>query len=289
MLNKTQFIEQALLFKEELNIPRSLDDLHHFWRSTAFPYQLDSVDPFSRNYRDEVLEIYQCLAGVSYKVSNELTSTLQTEADFRVGYPWVSKNLRVVASELGKAVQAIKIISEHSPGADSFIEYGSGWGNLVIPLARSGMNVTAIDIDQGFINRTKEEAELLNLKIDLVKSDFIEGTFKRSNCRYDVVIFSSSFHHCLEFIDLLKSIRDSILKPQGKIYFFAEPVSESLSFPWGLRYDGESIWAITCNKWFELGFSEEFFRDLFPKLGFSISEIADTSGLCGRAWVASKA
>lgn len=196
--------------------------------------------------------------------------------------------MRVVASELGKAVQAIKTISEHSPNAESFIEYGSGWGNLVIPLARSGMNVTAIDIDQGFINRTKDEADLLNLRIDLVKSDFIEGTYKRSNCRYDVVIFSSSFHHCLEFFELLNTIRDTILTPEGKIYFFAEPVYESLSFPWGLRYDGESIWAITCNKWFELGFSEEFFRGMFPKLGMSINEIPDTTGLCGRAWVACK-
>lgn len=89
MLNKIQFIEKALLFKQELSVHRSLDELHKLWRSTAFPYQLDSLDPFSKSYRDEVLDVYQRLTGVSYKVSNELSSSLQSESEFRVGYPWV--------------------------------------------------------------------------------------------------------------------------------------------------------------------------------------------------------
>lgn len=215
-----------------------------------------------------------------------MTSVLQTPEDFKTGYPWVSKNLRVVSSELGKAVSSLHAISRYSPNANTFIEFGSGWGNLAIPLARAGMEVTAIDIDPGFLNRMNSEALALGVKIESIQSDFLNAVNILNGRRFDCVIFCSSLHHCLDFMELLASIRDHVLNPGGAIFFFAEPVLPDLAFPWGLRYDGESLWAITCNNWLELGFSETFFHDLFSHLNMSLIEINDETGLCGRSWLA---
>jgi SAM-dependent methyltransferase len=174
----------------------------------------------------------------------------------------------------------------HAPHADSFVEFGSGWGNLAIPLARAGMNVTAIDIDSGFLARMNSEALALGLCIDSIQSDFMDAARVLNGRQYDCVIFCSSLHHCLDFISLIENIRNYVLRPGGSMFFFAEPVFSNLVFPWGLRYDGESIWAITCNHWLELGFSETFFTDIFSRLGMSLTEIQDETGLCGRSWVA---
>jgi len=68
-------------------------------------------------------------------------------------------------------------------------------------------------------------------------------------------------------------------------YFLRCPIDD-LAFPWGLRYDGESIWAITCNKWLELGFSKSFFMSVFSGIGMSIDELPDESGFLGSSWIA---
>lgn len=286
-ISKTEFVEQALNFKTEMAKPRTLDELHNLWRQTSFPYVMDTPDPLSDSYSSEVLDLYSKLTSTAYSVSNELTSPLQQQDDFAIGYPWISKNLRVVSVEMGKAVQALKIVSQHQPDARNFVEFGSGWGNLVIPLARSGMSVTAIDIDPGFIRRLNKEAKLLDLQIKTVTADFNAATDLVEKNSFDCVIFSSSFHHCIDFVNLLKNIKSKVLKPKGCIYFFAEPIYQSLSFPWGLRYDGESIWAITCNKWLELGFEESFFISVVSEIGYQIHEIPDASGFGGRCFVAS--
>jgi ubiquinone/menaquinone biosynthesis C-methylase UbiE len=286
MLTKEDFVYQALEYKKKLVQPMSLDLFHDLWRSISFPYCMESSDPYSNEYKNEVKFIYECLTSKPYEVSNELTSVLQTSDDFKVGYPWISKSLRVVASELGKSVQAIKIISEYAPSAKSFVEFGSGWGNLAIPLARSSMDVTIVDIDPGFLLRAQDEATHLNIKLNSLSSDFNSAPVLLSGKKFDGVIFCSSFHHCLDFVNLLEDIRDNILSPSGSLFFFAEPVDDAYGFPWGLRFDGESIWAVTCNSWLELGFSEEFFRSLFPRLGFSLTEVDAYIGLGGRAWVA---
>lgn len=287
-LTTTVFIKSALDFKVEMQKLRSLNELRDLWSKTQLPYQFYNSDPFSNEYRQEVIRIYESLCSKPYSVTNELTSTLQSPDDFQLGYPWISKDLRIVAQELGKAVQAIKVIAEHNPNARTFCEFGSGWGNLAVPLARSGMDVTVVDIDSGFLARTHNELVPINIKINSVHADFCTATELLKGQLFDAIIFSSSFHHCLDFLSLLEKIRDNMLSPSGSIYFFAEPVYEQLSFPWGIRYDGESLWAVTCNSWLELGFREDFFKSIFARLSLSISGFEDNSGLCGKYWIAKK-
>lgn len=286
--SQLDFVSSAKHFRSEMAATGSLEELHRLWQSTSFPYSLESSDPFAEAYKKEITDLYTALTGESYRATCELTSVLQKPEDFKIGYPWVSKNLRVVASEMGKAVHAMSVMHNHAEHARTFIEFGAGWGNLVVPLARAGKQVAAVDIDAGFLSRISEEASMHNASVECLHDDFVSVVPRLQGRRFDCVVFCSSFHHCLDFVHLLDLIKSDVLSPDGSIFFFAEPVYAQLAFPWGLRYDGESVWAITCNKWLELGFSEEFFRSLFPRAGLHLEEIPATPGLAGRAWVARK-
>ncbi len=279
------FVEQAVAFKQDLAAARDFEEISALWRNTNFPYQMESTDPFSDAYRTEVQQIYQKLVDSPYDVQNELTSSHLSKEDFARGYPWTSNNLNVVAHEIGKAVQGFRVIAQHVPEAKSLIEFGVGWGNTAIPLARAGLDVCAVDIDEAFLSRATQEAQALNAEMKTLHADFLEAA-KNPGQRYDVALFSSSFHHCLEFENLLVQIKENVLTPNGCIAFFAEPISNGSPFPWGLRHDGEAVWAITCNKWLELGFSEDFFRALIDRTGFKVEEIPDSSGLMGPGWIA---
>lgn len=280
-----EFITRAQAYKEQLETAKNFDELSALWKKFSFAYTMQTDDPFSDAYRQEVTELYQKLVDTPYDVQNELTSSHLSDEAFARGFPWTSDNLGVVAHEIGKAVQGFRVIAQHAPHAKSIIEFGAGWGNTAIPMARAGMDVCAVDIDQAFLKRIANEAKALSAPLRTYHADFLEAASNPGQ-RYDVALFSSSFHHCLEFQDLLTHIRENVLTENGVIAFFAEPISNGFSFPWGLRYDGEAVWAITCNKWLELGFREDFFLDLLKRTELQGEMVPDTTGLMGPAWLA---
>ncbi|MCJ2066313.1 class I SAM-dependent methyltransferase [Methylobacterium sp. J-088] len=286
-INMQEFIEAAESFKNKLDKAVSFDEILAIWRSNEFPYKMNSRDPFSSEYRNEVKEIYKNLSSLDYDTQNELTSSKQSFEQFEIGSPWTSKNLDVISKELAKVSQAMLAIHRLNVKYCKIIGFGSGWGNLAVPLARSGLDITIADIDQGFLDRTLRICQRENLSIAAIQGDFLEIA-SRSAIRYDVVLFQASFHHCFEFDNLLDLIRDNLLTDYGSILFFSEPIYKNLPFPWGLRYDGESLWAIMCNKWLELGFQEDFFAKLMILKGFFLSKIDEISGYIGEGWSAKR-
>jgi hypothetical protein len=52
------------------------------------------------------------------------------------------------------------------------------------------------------------------------------------------------------------------------VFFAAEPILEAFPVPWGVRVDGESLWAIRQNGWLELGFQESYFVRTLLRLGW---------------------
>lgn len=248
---------------------------------------MPDLDPGSPAYRQTVLAIYERLTNSGYAALNELTSTRQSPRDFEIGYPWVSRDLGVAASELGKTVQALSALHSHGAGAQSVIEFGCGWGNLAVPLAKLGRRVAAVDIDQAFLDRTRTLVQRDGFEIETHHGDFVEVA-ARLPSSYDAVIFQSSFHHCLDFEALMSLLADRVLTEQGRIFFFAEPIHRDFGFPWGLRFDGESLWAIMCNGWLELGFDEDFFLQMMLRHGFFVGRAPGLPGLVGEGWVATR-
>ena len=272
----------AQQFSLALDAAKDGDEVRSLWRTTSLPYRMEAEDPRSADYKQEVLDRYKALTGSDYSSSLEMTSTKQSKQDFEIGYPWVSRDLSVAASELAKPVQVLRAFAA-AGNIQRVVEFGSGWGNLALPLAKIGLQVTAIDIDKAFLDRLSDCAKREKVQIETVHCDFLECG-NRLEKAYDAAVFQSSFHHCLEFDALLQRIRASILKPDGCLYFFSEPVFKDYDFPWGLRYDGEALWAIMKNHWLELGFSEDFFITLLNGHSYTVTAVEGIPGLLGPGW-----
>lgn len=280
---KEQFLKSAAEYLVDLKRASNFTEVVEIWRSTSIPYALSENDPYSPMYRQEILNLYNELTGCDYDVKNEWTSTLQDADAFERGYPWVSGNLAIIAEELAKPIQIMRALHELNKENVRVIEFGSGWGNLAIPLAKSGVAMTLVDIDQGFLDRAQRIADRDCVSIETICGDFLEVASKGTG-DYDVVVFQSSFHHCLEFAELLVAVREKVLSPEGQIFFANEPISTELKFPWGLRYDGESLWAIMCNKWLELGFHHDFFVQLLLRSGFLPQALPELASLVDKGW-----
>ena len=80
-----------------------------------------------------------------------------------------------MAHELGKAVQGFPAIAQHAPEAKSVIEFGAGWGNTAIPLARAGLDICAVDIDEAFLKRIANESKALSTQLRTHHTDFLEA------------------------------------------------------------------------------------------------------------------
>lgn len=68
---------------------------------------------------------------------------------------------------------------------------------------------------------------------------------------------------------LLKNLYKAT-KIDGRVFFAAEPITAGFPIPWGLRLDGESLWAIRRFGWLELGFNEHYFLQTLDSLGWTI-------------------
>jgi len=190
---KDEFINKAGLFREDLGAASSFQEMLNLWRTTQIPYKIDLPDPYSDEYREEVTSIYAGLTGEDYDVANEWTSTKQSAEDFERGYPWVSGDFGVIADEIAKPIQVLRALQHRRGQEIRAIEFGSGWGNLSVPMAKAGINVTLVDIDQGFLDRASRIAAREGITMATVCGDFL-GVAQSMSERFDVVIFQSAFH-----------------------------------------------------------------------------------------------
>jgi SAM-dependent methyltransferase len=132
-----------------------------------------------------------------------------------------------------------------------------------------GYNVTAVDIEKNFIELIKERARRKQLTLEAIQGDF--SLIHQFEQKFDAVLFFECFHHCSDHQSLIAGL-DRVVAPGGKVLFAAEPITDDFPIPWGLRLDGESLWAIRKNGWLELGFKETYFRDLLVRHGWEINK-----------------
>jgi SAM-dependent methyltransferase len=114
-----------------------------------------------------------------------------------------------------------------------------------------------------------ERAEKFALDVDAREGTFLE--IDRLDRRFDAVLFFECFHHCSDHRDLVAKLAD-VITPGGRVFFAAEPVVETFPVPWGVRTDGESLWAIRRNGWLELGFQESYFLRMLAHAGWMVTK-----------------
>lgn len=243
------------------------DELRRSFTTFAMKFPLDiPADPYSKAYRDRQFELYEYLSGKPYSPSNEVTAfDVSTAADRP--FPFYTESPQTVGNHLIAIGHLIRTMN--LPPKASVLEFGPGWGNTTIWLARMGYRVTAVDIEKHFVDLIVERGRRKQLNIEVIEGDF--QLVHHVHRQWDAVLFFECFHHCADHHFLIKGL-NKVVSPGGKIVFAAEPISDDFPIPWGFRLDGESLWAIRKHGWCELGFQETYFRELMDRHGWVLSK-----------------
>ena len=238
------------------------------------------LDPESDAYRERQLALYAAIAGRPYAVSNERT-LFDVAAMADKPFPYLNEGWEVTGDQLiamGWLFKAMKL-----PPRASVLEFGPGWGNTTLALAQNGHPVTAIEIEPNFCALIAERARRNNVAIEVRRGDFLDAA--DLGRRFDAVLFFECFHHCADHARLFDLLR-ALVAPDGVAAFCAEPIDESFKHPWGLRLDGQSLWAISANGWLELGFTESYFIAQLMARGFVVERHASSASPLARCLVA---
>jgi FkbM family methyltransferase len=233
----------------------------------TFEFRLSDVDlpidPFSPEYRTFQFELYKRISGRDYKLENEFTPWLVTEQAIDRPFPYYTQSYRTVSDHILMLGLIIKVMAL-KPGA-RIIEFGCGYGNTSINLARMGYEVTAVDIEPRYLEIIERQCRWFTLPPRTVLGDF--SILEKLQEQFDAILFYESFHHCSDHQRMVASF-EARLAPTGIVVFASEPIYEGNPMPWGLRLDGQSLWAIRRFGWLELGFKESYFRDLLGRSGW---------------------
>jgi phospholipid N-methyltransferase len=238
------------------------------------------TDPWSPEYSAKVFELYEFLHGKPYSVSNEV-SEFDFETHVQSPFPYNTGSSATVGAHLMGIGHVIRTLD--LPAKSRVLELGPGWGNTTLALAQMGHDVTAIDIEVNFVKLITERAARVGAVIDARQGDF--AMMKELEPGFDAVLFFESFHHAANHLDVLESL-DRIVKPGGRVLFAAEPISDIFLHPWGLRLDGESLWAIRKHGWLELGFRPDYFEKTLAHFGWSSTQVNCTDTGWGAVVVA---
>lgn len=219
-------------------------------------------DPFSPEYRAFQMRVYERVAGKPYALANEATPMDVADA-IRRPFPYMTGDPATAGEHLG-AVSALLRSLRLRPGA-RILEFGPGWGNTTLELASLGFDVTAVDVEPKFCDVIRGRAARLELPVRVVNANFFWAEEVAEP--FDAAVFFECFHHCDDHMRLLRALRRAV-KPSGLVYFGAEPILAEYPVPWGVRMDGEALWAMREHGWLELGFRESYFREALLRTGW---------------------
>lgn len=254
---------------------QSDDAMRQIFSQFEFDIEIDMPkDPYSPEYRDAQMAMYSLISGrKSYEsLAQEETPFDHGEA-LRRPFPYATQSSNTVGEQLMLQGMLIRKLALR-PGA-RVVEFGPGWGNLTLELAKMGMKVTAVDVYPGFSRLLASRAQQLGLEIEIVTADMLQY---RAQEPFEAAVFFESFHHCSDHQQMLRNLR-AMVRDDGIVAFGAEPIG-SLPYPWGLRLDGMAVWSIRRFGWLENGFTEAYFLEVLRRTGWrpTISYGQDVAG-----------
>lgn len=266
-------------------------DLRAYWdghrgnRAALFGTPADS-NPYSAAFKDQVVREYITLSGRQVNAyDNERTLSIDFKRHIARPFPYDMKRPSVAVSNMLFTFARIFSLVNFEEG-QRLIEFGSGWGNASTQFAQAGLKVSLVDIEENFLALSKERLSRLGLGVDCHHGEFNDVELVPG--QFDYAFFMSSFHHCMEHAELLRRLHGA-LSDSGKIIFCVEPITNDFDVPWGIRLDGESVWAIRRNGWLELGFQERYFRECLMFAGFLARKHTFSNEKGETIWVAEKA
>ena len=260
-------------FLESLDSATDDNDLRRLFRRYSAEFERDlPKDPFSSAYRDHQFGLYERLHGKPYATNHEVTPFDVATAAV-APFPYSTRSPETVGNQLIAIGFMIRTLGLSA--GSRVLEFGPGWGNTTIALAKMGCHITAVDIEPRFVELLRERASMERItSIDARVGDFsIIETIAETEEPYDALLFFECFHHCSDHLRLIQAF-DRVVRPGGQVCFGAEPINDDFPIPWGLRMDGESLWAIRRHGWLELGFNRSYFDVALARAGWGVSRHA---------------
>lgn len=263
--------EEIASFVAEANsiIKNDHDKWHKFVNSRKFfVSDIPDIDPTSRHYFDFQMDLWKLVSGrrlysAEYCEANNNLDHVKGICDF---FPFVTKSNQEISNYFIAVASILKNIERPAPA--SILEFGVGWGHTARFLSNCGYRVVAVDIEKRFLSLLPDYSLIGSVPIVPMCTSF--NDFSHVDESFDCVIFFECFHHCIDHIELLNRLH-GLLKPKGQIIFCAESFYDDwFDFPWGVRLDGHSVWAIRNFGWMELGFRKAYILDVLTKLGFNV-------------------
>jgi SAM-dependent methyltransferase len=231
-------------------------------------------DPFSDAYREWTWELYRTISGrAAYDTTHE-ASPFDLAAARERPFPYQTGSLALVGRDLVARGHLLECLAEAEALARDgaapapsdplrVVEFGPGWGNLTGDLVATGLDVTAVEVDEKFCQLIAHRCTGPG-RVDVVQGDMLGFA---ANTPFDAAVFFESFHHCADHIALLHRLHD-IVRPGGVVLFAAEPI-QKLDYPWGPRLDGLSVWSSRTHGWLELGFDFAYFDRALARTGWT--------------------
>ncbi len=237
------------------------DEAHALLQSFVLaPPSAPPANPFSDAYREWTWELYRLISGRdSYDTSHE-ASPFDVALARERPFPYQSGSLAMVGRDLAARGHLLRCLSDLDP--QRVVEFGPGWGNVTADMVATGLDVTAVEVDENFCRLLTERGRGPG-KLSVEQADML--TFFAGR-RYDAAVFYESFHHCADHLAMLRHLH-GIVRPEGAVFFAAEPV-QRLEYPWGPRLDGLSVWSSRTHGWLELGFDERYFFQALGRTGW---------------------
>ena len=151
------------------------------------------LDPLSAAYKQQVLAEHQLITGRQSPydpVTNEKAAAAHFSDDTSAGnvHPWSYADPMLLSEFLHSWAQIFKMINLKSLG--SVLEYGPWSGQVLLILARCGLDCHAVDIDQRWLDQIASQAQKLNLSISLEQEVFGDGFSDR---QFDRIVFLNLF------------------------------------------------------------------------------------------------
>lgn len=248
------------------------------------------LDPLGDAYAEQQHRLWQLVSGVDRRYDplvDEKEHPWEDVDPVRTPGFYVRRDPQAVATASDHLI-ATGMLMKHSrlkPG-DRALEYGAGFGNTALTLARLGVRVDTVDISKTFCEFVRRQAEFFQVPLEAFHGQF--GMNPRPSERYRLIWFYESFHHCLDFRTVVKQLGEH-LAPGGQIILAGEPIeaaaNDAVPYPWGVRLHSEVVAVVRRHHWFELGFTEKFLMQVFEAEGFDGKRVDCDATLFGRLHV----
>jgi SAM-dependent methyltransferase len=231
-------------------------------------------DPFSAAYREWTWDLYRTISGrAGYDTEHE-ASPFDLAAALERPFPYQTGSLALVGRDLVARGHLLDCLADaESLGRGGavpahgnplrVVEFGPGWGNLTGDLAATGIDVTAVELDEKFCQLIAHRCTGPG-RVTVVQGDMLGFAADEP---FDAAVFFESFHHCADHLAMLRRLHD-LVRPGGVVLFASEPV-QNLDYPWGPRLDGLSVWSSRTYGWLELGFDSAYFDRALARTGWS--------------------